>query len=121
MRQKTWRRAAVLVLVAALAAPAAWAAPGGVGGWELGGVWGWFARVVGGWADKDGPCITSDGKPAPCAPAAWSEPEAARRLGATKDGPCIDPLGRPTPCAVVAGSAPASRRLPNDPSTPRPR
>lgn len=86
MRREILRRATVLVLVAALAAPAAWAGPGGVGRWELGGVWevvwGWVAGL---WA-KEGPGMDPWGPPA-------SAPGGCGAGDCTDEGPGMDPLG----------------------------
>ncbi len=98
MRQKGLRRAAALVLALALAAPTAWAAPGGPGWGGLVGVWGTLWHWVGAVWAKTGPSIDPEGKPAP--------PPAARTVGDwTKEGPHIDPEGQPhaAPGACTAG------------------
>lgn len=110
MHARWLRRLTALALVVALAAPAAWAAPGGVARWELGGVW----DVVWSWVgaagfDKNGPCILPDGKPGPCTPSAAPTPAPGRRPVANKEGGCIVSDGKPvcTPGAVPGQPAAA--------------
>ena len=91
MQYRSSKRLAALVFALALAAPAAWAAPG-TGAWlDLGGPWGWLARIMNGWGANVGPCIDPDGKPASTAVIG-----AGRRAEASKEGPCISPEGKPT-------------------------
>ena len=101
MKHGTVGRLAAMVLVVALAAPAAWAGPRGVvvgeGGAFWAAVWGW---VVEKWA-KDGPLIDPWGRSAVVGGGAVDRPSDGPELdpygcgfgNCTNDGPAGDPWG----------------------------
>ena len=108
MQTRGLRRLVALGLALALAAPAAWAVPGGSGGLAGGGMWGWVAELLERWVAKSGPCIDPLGKTAACLPILRATPPGRERPD--KDGPCITSDGKPS-CAPGTHSLPLDSQL----------